>query len=133
MMEPMIRGVIDTGAIFPVQCCPSPYHAFPGALGIEIPEDKRGNVPFIIDAITAKVAELGATGRVATWPVPVNMMFIEAGVEYAIAYLEGRTDGRVDKDKLTEIMEEIAGGKVMLTTFGDHENFFMYLSDHIIF
>lgn len=133
MMEPMIRAVIDTGAIFPVQCCPSPYHAFPGALGIEIPDEKRGDVPFIIDAITDRVAELGATGRVATWPVPVNMMFIEAGVEYARAYLEGRTDGRVDKDKLTEIMEDIAGGKVTLTFFGDHENFFMYLADHIIF
>jgi len=133
MMEPMIRAVIETGAIFPVQCCPSPYHAYPGALGIEIPEDKRGNLPFIIDAITAKIAEKGATGRLATWPVPVNMMFIEAGVEYAKAYLEGETDGRVDQAKLTEIMEEIAGGEVILTTFKEHGNFFLFLADHIIF
>ncbi|MDP3486560.1 MAG: DUF3798 domain-containing protein, partial [Bacillota bacterium] len=51
MMEPMIKQVIAGKAIFPVQCCPSPYHAFPGALGISIPTDKQGNVPYIIDQI----------------------------------------------------------------------------------
>lgn len=133
MMEPMIKQAIEYGGIFPVQCCPSPYHALPGALGIEIPEDKKGDLDFILTAIKDEVAERGATGRVATWPVPVNMMYIEAGVLYAKAYLEGETEGRVDRDKLVSILEKIAGGKVDLTNYADHENFFMYMSDHIIF
>jgi len=133
MMEPMIKQVIEFGGIFPVQCCPSPYHALPSALGIEIPEDKKGDLEFILDEIGKKVAEGGATGRVATWPVPVNMMYIEAGVLYAKAYLEGETDGKVDKAKIVELLEDIAGGKVDLTNYLDYDNFFMYMSDHIIF
>lgn len=133
MMEQLIRQSINHGGIFPVQCCPSPYHALPGALGIEVPADKKGDVPWAIEAIRAKVAEAGATGRIATWPVPVNMMFIEAGVYYAIEYIEGRTNGRVDKAVLTKIMEDIAKGKVVLTEYPGTTNYFLYLSDHIVF
>jgi len=133
MMEPLIRQSVTYGGIFPVQCCPSPYHALPAALGIEVPEDKKGDVPWIIEAIDAKVVEMGAPGRVATWPVPVNMMYIEAGVEYAIAWIEGNTNGRLDKAKLIEIMEEIADGTVVLSEYPGTNNYFLYLSDHIIF
>lgn len=133
MMEPLIRVTIEQGGIFPVQCCPSPYHALPAALGIAIPDDKKGDIQFIREQITDKVKTAGGTGRVATWPVPVNMMYIEAGVEYAKAYLEGNTNGKVDKAVLLEILEGIAGGKVELTNYKDNQHYFLYLSDHIIF
>jgi len=133
MMEPLIRQTIEYGGIFPVQCCPSPYHALPAALGIEVPEDKKGDVPWMLEQIGIKCTEAGASGRVATWPVPVNMMYIEAGVEYAIAWINGDTDGTVDKAKLVEIMEGIAGGAVSLTEYPGTDNYFLYLSDHIIF
>lgn len=133
MMEPLIRQSVTYGGIFLVQCCPSPYHALPGALGISVPDDKKGNVPWIMEEIGKAVADAGATGRVATWPVPVNMMFIEAGVEYAIAWINGETDGRLDKAKLVSIMEEIAGGGVSLTEYPGTNNYFLYLSDHFIF
>ncbi|QNO14022.1 DUF3798 domain-containing protein [Alkalicella caledoniensis] len=139
MMEPLIRQTIEHKGIFPVQCCPSPYHAYPAALAIPVPEEFQGDLDYILTMIGEKVAEAGASGRVATWPVPVNMMFIEAGVEYAIAYLNGETDGRVDKAKLQSIMEEIAGTSVQLTIYGDEDdpndpkNYFLYLSDHIVF
>ena len=76
MMEPLIAQTIEHGGIFPVQCCPSPYHALPSALGIEVPEEHKGDLDWILTAINEKVVERGAAGRVATWPVPVNMMFI---------------------------------------------------------
>lgn len=133
MMEPMIRQVVETGAIFPVQCCPSPYHALPAALRIGIPEDKAGDVDFVLSQITDKVAEAGMTGRVATWTVPVNMMYVEAGVRYAIEYLEGRTNGRADRDVLVRIMSEIAGGEIVLENFGDFDHFFLYLGVPIVF
>ncbi len=75
MQVPLISAALDEGAIYPQPCCPSPYHGFPSALGIEIPEDKKGDVQFAIDQITAEVAERGGTGRFSTWPVPVAMMF----------------------------------------------------------
>lgn len=133
MMEPMIRATIEEGAIFPVQCCPSPYHALPAALGVSIPDDKKGDIDFIRSELESKIKAAGAGGRVATWPVPVNMMYIEAGVEYVRAYLEGNTSDKVDEAKLVEILESIAGGKVQLSKYGDYDNYFLYLSDHIIF
>jgi hypothetical protein len=133
MMEPMIRQTVANGGIFPVQCCPSPYHALPGALGISIPEDKKGNLEWIRDAIGSAVAKAGMTGRVATWPVPVNMMYVEAGTKYAIEYLEGRTNGKVDKAVLINLMEQVAGGKVELTNYKNYPHYFLYLSDHLVF
>ena len=133
MQEPLIRQSVTHGGIFPVQCCPSPYHALPAALGIEVPEEHKGDVPWIIEAIDDKVVELGAAGRVATWPVPVNMMYIEAGVEYAIDWIEGETNGTLDKGKLVEVMEDIADGSVSLTEYPGTDNYFLYLSDHIVF
>jgi hypothetical protein len=133
MMEPMIRQTVSNGGIFPVQCCPSPYHALPGALGISIPEDKKGNLEWIREAIGTSVAKANMTGRVATWPVPVNMMYVEAGVKYAIEYLEGRTNGKVDKPVLISLMEQVAGGKVELTNYKQYPHYFLYLSDHLVF
>jgi hypothetical protein len=133
MQEPLIRQSVTNGGIFPVQCCPSPYHALPAALGVEVPDEHKGDVPWMLEAIELKVVEAGAAGRVATWPVPVNMMYIEAGVEYSIAWIRGETDGRMDKAKLIEIMEEIAGGAVTLTEYTGTDTYFLYLSDHIIF
>jgi hypothetical protein len=138
MMEPLIKQTIEQGSIFPVQCCPSPYHALPGALGISVPEDKKGDVAWIIEQIDAAIVEEGASGRVATWPVPVNMAYIEAGVEYSIKYIEGETDGKFDKPVLLGILEDIAGVEITLNPWplGDDqyiENYLMYHSDYITF
>lgn len=139
MQEPLIKATLEQGAIFPQQCCPSPYHGYPGALGIEIPDDKKGDVAYLIDEIKKKIAEKGGTGRFSTWPVPVNMLFVEGGFEYAKAYLEGQTNGKVDKAKLEEIFSKIAEKEIKLNTFTNestgksNDNFFMLLSDYIEF
>lgn len=139
MQEPLIKSVLQEGALFPQQCCPSPYHGYPGALGIEIPDDKKGDIDYVIEQISVKVAEKGGTGHFATWPVPVNMLFVEGGVEYAKAYIDGNTDGKNDQAKLEEIFSSIAGNPITLQTFknestgNDFPNFYMFLSDYISF
>lgn len=139
MQEPLIKAVLEGGALYPQQCCPSPYHGYPGALGIEIPEDKKGDIDFLVSEITTKIAEGGGTGKFSTWPIPVNMMFVEGGVEYAIAYLNGETTDKVDKAKVEEVFTNIAGSPIQLDTFTNEstgntfENFFMVLSDYITF
>ena len=80
---PLISAIVSTGALYAQPCCPSPYHGFPSALGIEVSEDKMGDLPWIIEEITKVMAEKGVSGRLSTWPAPVAMMFIEAGAEYA--------------------------------------------------
>ncbi len=138
MQEPLIRQSVEYGGIYPVQCCPSPYHAMPAALGIEVPEEHKGDVVWILQQINEKVCDSGAAGRVATWPAPVNMMFIQAGVEYAIDWINGDITERVDQAALVDIMEGIleemgVSGSVQLTPYEGTDNYFLYLSDHIIF
>lgn len=135
MQEPMIRQVVAGKAVYPVQCCPSPFHALPNALGIAVPSDKKADVAWILSEEKAKIASLGMSGRMSTWPVPVNMMYIEAGVKYAIEYIEGRTKNKakVDAELMTKVMSGIAGGKVELANYKNYSNFFMYLSDFYLF
>jgi len=139
MQEPLIKSTLAEGAIMPQQCCPSPYHAYPGALGIKIPEDKKGNVDYIVEEIGAKVKEKGGEGRFSTWPVPVNMLFVESGTEYAMAYLDGKTNGKNDKDKLAEILNNKIDGKITITQYKDegtgkaYDNYHLILSDYIDF
>lgn len=139
MQEPLIKSVLAQGAIFPQQCCPSPYHAYPAALGIEIPDDKKGDIDFIVEEIGKRIKEKGGSGRFSTWPVPVNMLFVEAGTEYAMAFIEGKTDGRNDQKKLSEILNNMVDGEITITPYTDegtkktYENYYLLLSDYIDF
>ncbi len=109
MMEPLIKQIMAGGAIMPQQCCPSPYHAYPAALNISIPEDKQGDIDYIIEQIGQKVAEGGNSGRMSTYRMPMNMAFIEIGVEYSRLFLEGQTDGRMDEAALRSVIDQVAG------------------------
>ena len=131
MQVPLIQQVAELGAIYPQQCCPSPYHAYPSAFNIST-EGHEGDVPYMLEQITAKVAEYGNTGRMATWEVPINMMMIEAGVEYAIKYIEGDITSRCDEEALLAEMKLIAGDATTVSHYSDDstpelENFFMIL------
>ena len=86
-------------------------------MGIEIPEDKTGDTEYMLNAITEKVAELGMTGRMGTWSFALFPMFVEAGAEYAIAYMNGETDGKVDYDVLKEKFDEYAQANITLEAY----------------
>jgi len=139
MQEPLIKSVLAQGAIFPQQCCPSPYHAYPGALGIQIPDDKKGDVDFIVKEIGKKIEEKGGKGKFSTWPVPVNMLFVEAGTEYAMQVIEGKTSGKNDKAKLEEVIAKVLGSKINVQPLKDekanktYNNYYLLLSDYINF
>ncbi len=131
MQVPLIQQVAELGAIFPQQCCPSPYHAYPSAFNIST-EGHEGDVPYMLDQITAKVAEYGNTGRMSTWEVPINMMMIEASVEYAIKWCKGEITDRCDETALLAEMKKIAGDATTITHYSDDavgelKNFFMIL------
>ena len=109
MQEPLITQIAEYGGLYPLQCCPSPLHALPAAFNVSIPAEHAGDMVFLIDALNDAIAEAGGSGRFSTWPVPVNMLFVEAGVLYAIEYLEGRTDGRHDSAVIQRILHDVAG------------------------
>jgi hypothetical protein len=134
MQEPLIRSVWEQGAIFPQQCCPSPYHGYPAALNIAV-AGHEGDVQYMLDSIKEKLVEKGQEKRMSTWSVPVNMLMVEAGVDYAIEHFEGRTKGDLDEAVLSKIMNRIAGGEgsAKLSKFNENgvelDNFYMLLCD----
>ena len=135
MQEPLIRSVLEQGAIFPQQCCPSPYHGYPGALNISV-KGHEGDVDYMLEQTKLKVKEGGNEGRMSTWTVPVNMLMVEAGVNYAIEFCEGRTSDRLDEKVLFNAINELAGGegKAAISNYQDEsvgklDNFYMILCD----
>ncbi|MCI8517023.1 MAG: DUF3798 domain-containing protein [Hungatella sp.] len=143
MQEPLIRSVFENGAIYSLQCCPSPFHAFPAALNIDM-AGHEADVNYMMEQLQAKVTEYNMGGRVSTWGVPCNMLFISAGVEYAKKVLEGQTAGavldeQVLRDTIQECAEEFAPDASMTMDYyvddngNAKENHFLVMSDFVTF
>ena len=131
LQVPLIQQCAELGAVYPQQCCPSPYHGYPSAFNIST-EGHEGDVPYMLDQITAKVAEYGNTGRMSTWEVPVNMVMIEAGFNYAEKWIKGEITERCDEAALLKEIQAIAGEAASITKYADEAsgeiaNFFMIL------
>ena len=138
MQEPLFRTVSENKAIYTLQCCPSPFHAFPAALNIDM-SGHEADVDYMLEQLQAKVTEAGMGGRVSTWAVPCNMLFVEAGVEYAKKVLEGQTDGVLDDAVLRETIQECAGDVEMTVDYykddegNAKENHYLVMADFITF
>ncbi len=140
MQPAMIKAVIDAGAIYSQPCCPSPTHGFPSAMEMSIPEDKTGDFPWIIEELTTLTANAGMTGRLSTWPVPVSMMFIEGGAEYAVAWIENGFE-RMDDQELnaafSSYLKQFGGGNVSVSKYAESgsefANYNLILSDFLTF
>ncbi len=107
---------------------------------LNLPADKTGDFAYIIEEITKKTAEADMTGRLSTWPVPVSMMFVEAGAEYAKAWIEEGFN-KLDDAQLDiafgKYLADFGGGEVAVTHLndatGDYPNFKMVLSSFLTF
>jgi hypothetical protein len=134
MQEPLIKAALEGGAIDAQQCCPSPYHGYPGALGIEIPTEKAGDVAYIIEQTKAKIAAKGGTGRFSTWPVPFSMMSTAAAADYAMQYASGAITTKNDPAALKKAYETAAGEyKLTITNYDNKDNFYLILSDYFTY
>ncbi|MBQ0001296.1 MAG: DUF3798 domain-containing protein [Clostridiales bacterium] len=109
-MQPSLQTACldEPNAYYPQPCCPSPYHAFPATLGLEL--EIGGDDAAALEQIAAKLAEHDAVGRFSTWPSPVAMTIIEVGVEYAKAYIDGEVTEKNDGAKLAEMLNDKADG-----------------------
>lgn len=143
MQEPLIRSVFENGAIYSLQCCPSPFHAFPAALNIDM-AGHEADVTYMMEQLQAKADEYNMGGRVSTWGVPCNMLFVNAGVEYAKKVLEGETNGVVlDEQVLRDTIQECAeqytpDAKMTIAHYVDDsgnakDNHFLVMSDFVTF
>ena len=145
MQTPLIKACVDEGAIYPQPCCPSPYHGFPSALGIEsLAKDFSVEGMATVISETAKILkEKGVLGRFSTWPVPVAMMNTIASTEYAIEWLKGNVGDELDVKVLEEKMAEYAELTVATSPYTEEEleiphfrlimmDFLTYGEEHII-
>ncbi|PIE97541.1 MAG: hypothetical protein CR988_07385 [Treponema sp.] len=137
LQVPLIKAVFEGKAIYPQPCCPSPYHGFPSALNIKIPETKQGDIPFLVDEIRKVTAAGDMTGRMSTWAIPVAMMFIEAGAEYCKGYIQGDFTEKFDMGNIKKYFDEYAGVKVEYEPLNDngklYKNYIFVLIDYVNF
>ena len=112
MQEPLQAAILDQpNAYYPQPCCPSPYHAFPASLGLEI--KAGGDDTEALKAIAAVLKEHNALGRYSTWPSPVNMSIIDVSVEYAKKWIAGEITSKNDGTAIAAMFEEKAPGAIV--------------------
>ena len=126
MQEPLQAAILDQpNAYYPQPCCPSPYHAFPATLGLELAIG--GDDTEALEQIAAKLKEHDAVDRFSTWASPVAMTIIEVGVEYAKGYITGEITDHNDSEKLKELFNsKIDGAKINNYKNADGEEFDNY-------
>ena len=125
-MQPSLQAAVleQENAYYPQPCCPSPYHAFPATLGLELAVG--GDDVAALQAVAAALNEKGAAGRYSTWASPVNMVIIEVSVEYAIEYINGNV-GKNDSEVLKAMFDaKIPGAKVAPYTNAEGTTFDNY-------
>ena len=112
MQEPLQAAILDQpNAYYPQPCCPSPYHAFPASLGLEI--QAGGDDTEALKAIAAVLKEHNALGRYSTWPSPVNMSIIDVSVGYAKKWIAGEITSKNDGAAIAAMFEEKAPGAIV--------------------
>jgi Protein of unknown function (DUF3798) len=134
MMDPMIKSVVTNGGYIPEQCCPSPTHGYPTALGIRIPPGKAGDMEYISSENRRVIAEHHMTGHFATWPVPEVMLSIRAMTDLLVDAQEGKADYK-DPATVKKYMEALAAGHELTLTKYDEKkgNSYLFLVSDIYY
>jgi len=133
MMDPMIRTVLNNGGYVPEQCCPSPTHGYPTALGIAIPPDKAGDFAYINAENKKVIAEHHMTGHFATWPVPEVMLSIRAVTDLLVDAAEKKANYK-DPATVKASMEEHAGVPITLSKYDEKKgNSYLFLVSNIYY
>jgi len=141
LQKSLIQAVVDSHAIYPQPCCPSPFHGFPEALGIDTSGDFF-NLNYVISEACRIAAEKNMTDRLSTWPVSTSMMYTNAGAAYAIKWLNGEVSKHgIDNEVLVKcmqdyIVEEIGEeSNILLTSYSEdgktYNNFKLVLMSYL--
>lgn len=110
MQEPLQVAVLaQENAFYPLPCCPSPYHAFPASMDVAIEKEDWGNANVMLEKIATKLQAENALGRFSTWPVGMNMAYVNAGFDYAVKYIEGAVTEKNNMDEVYKSLVAVAG------------------------
>ena len=106
---PLLQQLLEYGAMYAQPCCPSPFHAFPQALGLAAEGTEAVglfSISEIIELTRAAINERGLSGRFSNWAVPASMAHTEVNFMYAVEWLNGnvsREVGYVDEAVLLRL------------------------------
>ena len=143
LQTPLIKAVVDNHAIYPQPCCPSPFHGFPEALGIQT-GGNHSDLNYVIAEACRIAEEKNMSDRLSTWPVSASMLFTNAGAEYAIKWINhevsrNRIDDKVLEECMSEYVKEIVGEgvEIEMTSYVEngitYDNFKLLLMSYLDF
>ena len=140
MQVPLIKAVFDAGAYYVQPCCPSPYHGFPGALGIEQPEDLVNGLAATIEKEKEVIAAAGLSGHFSTWAVPASIANTVATAQYGFLWMAGAVESKHDMKIITDLLNNYAGtSDTAVYNYTDtatgvtYENYFLYQLGYLTF
>ena len=119
-LQQAVLAAIQEGqpAYYGLPCCPSPYHGFQEAFGLEA---TYGDIEGAITNLANYLDQYDATEHFSTWSLPVNMAMINASFTYACMYAEGKLEGKVDEQALTDCISAEAGAAIELGKYTNAE------------
>ena len=104
-------------AYYALPCCPSPYHGFQEAFGLE--SKAGGSIDEALTELANFLASKNAVNRYSTWSLPVNMSMIKGMFTYACRYAEGAFEGKINEAEMEKAISESAGVEVKLDKYVD--------------
>jgi hypothetical protein len=133
MQEPMIKAILNAHAgYFVEQDNPAPTAGYPAALGLSIPPDKAGDMPWLNQLIQTKIAERGMSGHFGSWTQPFDMVAIRAFTTLLVDAVDKKADFH-DSTTVQRYFEKEAGGPVKMRKYDEKGNQWLVVMDHIVY
>lgn len=138
LSEPLIKQVVENGAIYAENDTPTPLIGFPAALNLDLKAD-AGNFPAIVKKIEDAVKAKGESGRVAACAYSFSYCNSVALGKFAMDVIDGKA--KIDDTKaLMDAFGKVTPGcKWITTNYTDvktgevKKNYLLVLEDTYIF
>ena len=108
--EPLLKRIAELGGYFVEADLPSPLMGYPGALGIDLSQE-RGDWPAILKKVEEAVEKAGGKGRMGTWAYSYGYTSSAALAEYGKRIVEGKAKSGNLKDLIACYNEFTPGAK----------------------
>ena len=108
--EPLLKRIAELGGYFVEADLPSPLMGYPGALGIDLSQE-RGDWPAILKKVEEAVEKAGGKGRMGTWAYSYGYTSSAALAEYGKRIVEGKAKSGNLKDLIACYNEFTPGAR----------------------
>ena len=108
--EPLLKRIAELGGYFVEADLPSPLMGYPGALGIDLSQEK-GDWPAILKKVEEAVDKAGGKGRMGTWAYSIGYTHSAALAEFGKRVVEEKAKVDSLKDLVACYNEFTPGAK----------------------